>query len=147
MKKIWIIWILIVIVIAVLSLFNKPNKPIKTSWEHAKSLLSEGIVTKVKIINRDTGLIYLTPETIKKSDTLPLNGAQFYFPIDNFDPFLKEYDQTTSVPIEFYVRRSFLEDAPLLGLATGILAWPIIIVVIGVVICILLYRIYKKINH
>ena len=100
----------------------------------------------MEVINRETVLIYLTPEAIEKADTLPVSGAQFFFPIDNIDTFLEEYGHTVSVPINFSVQRSFCEDAPLMGFATGILAWPILILVIGIVICVLLYNINKNLK-
>lgn len=144
MKKIWIIWILIIAIIAGWSLCEKKPQPIETSWGKVKSLISNGSVKKVEVINRETVLIYLTPEAIEKADTLPVSGAQFSFPIDNTDAFLEEYDHITSAPIFFLVQRSFSEDAPLMGFATGNLVWPILILVIGIVICVLLYRINKN---
>lgn len=87
-NKIWVIWILIIAVIGGWSLCEKKPQPIETSWGKVKSLISNGSVKKVEVINRETVLIYLTPEAIEKADTLPVSGAQFSFPIDNTDAFL-----------------------------------------------------------
>lgn len=79
-NKIWVIWILIIAVIGGWSLCEKKPQPIETSWGKVKSLISNGSVKKVEVINRETVLIYLTPEAIEKRIRFLYRVLNFLFP-------------------------------------------------------------------
>ncbi len=112
---------LVAVILLVWSFMGSGTSPQTVDWDKVRSMISQGDVKQIDVINREYAEIYLKPSVIKKyTETkeyknIPTTGVQFVYTlpsIDIFDRDLKaaesEYQQ--SVPVEYETRRNMWGD-------------------------------------
>lgn len=130
----WVYGLIAVIMIG-WSLMGSSEAPVTTNWDKVKSMISNGDVEKIDVINKETAEVFLKSSKIegfkKQKDykNLPTTGPQFVFTIGSLDYFQTDFETTTAaaeqnVPLSFETRRNMWSD-----FMTSILPFLIIIAV------------------
>ena len=88
------IWAAVVMIIIGYSFFSGgDSKPVTSDWYTVADMIRNGEVQRIKVMNKNTALVYLTPEAIEKyraSDDerykrMPRQGEQLTFTIGSVD--------------------------------------------------------------
>ena len=135
--KINILWIYAAIAVMIFGWWyigNRPT-PMSTYWDNVSTMITQGDVEKIEIVNRDVAEVYLKKDSIAKyakekeykNITQFGQGPQFTFNIGSVDSFRADFDgikeQTgEEIPLYYQNRRSVWTD-----ILTSILPFALII--------------------
>ena len=93
-------WVIILVILLGWSLFGGREAPVTTDWDTVETMISQGDVEKIVVVNRETAQVYLNKNSIEKYKeqekykSLPAQGhVQFEFVIGSVDTFRADLDQ------------------------------------------------------
>lgn len=91
-------WIIIAAFIFGYWILSGKESPVTTDWDTVETMIEQGEVDKIVVVNRENAEVYLTKEAIekyrkdKKYENLPQQGVQFEFTIGSVDSFRADLD-------------------------------------------------------
>ena len=120
--NIYWVWAAVAVVILSWGLLGSGEVTHPTDWDSVKTMIEQGDVQKIVVVNKETAEVYLKPDKIaeyagqKDYKGLSAQGPQFAFNIGSLDYFQHNLENTLSerdlsVPLTFETRRNMWSDA------------------------------------
>ena len=120
--NIYWVWAAVAVVILSWGLLGSGEVTHPTDWDSVKTMIEQGDVQKIVVVNKETAEVYLKPDKVaeyagqKDYKGLSAQGPQFAFNIGSLDYFQHNLENTLSerdlsVPLTFETRRNMWSDA------------------------------------
>ena len=120
--NIYWVWAAVAVVILSWGLLGSGEVTHPTDWDSVKTMIEQGDVQKIVVVNKETAEVYLKPDKVaeyagqKAYKGLSAQGPQFAFNIGSLDYFQHNLENTLSerdlsVPLTFETRRNMWSDA------------------------------------
>ncbi len=99
-------WSVVFMAILGFAMFGqRPAIPLESDWSEVDKLITQGMVKKIEIVNRDKAQVYLYPAAIeqlskqdeKRYSSLPAQGYQLEFQIGSVETFRKDFDSAVAL--------------------------------------------------
>ena len=99
-------WTVVFIAIMGFATFGqRPGTPLESDWSEVDRLITQGMVKKIEIVNRDMAQVYLYPAAIEqlakqnesRYSSLPEQGYQLEFQIGSVETFRKDFDSAVAL--------------------------------------------------